>query len=356
MKINKRKLAVSIVSMFLLLFSIFSLLSSCDATEPPGRDGNNIPNTTTHNIVWQADTLGDFQSYLNDAWGTSQENVWAVGWINLDDWGSNIMHYDGNEWTSVDYFEANLNGIFGFSKNDIWAVGSNLEVVSFKSLIAHYDGTQWKTVYINHDLPMLSKVWGSSPQDIFAVGAKGTIMHYDGSQWSLMESGITERLRDIWGFASDDVYACGGNGDTFNSYLLHYNGNEWRNITDLSFSKAVDISSVWGAEQSQIHLDASGSGYFIGNPETGWAKTFIPSDNTALRQIDGCAVNNVFVIGAFGLVLHYNGNTWLRNEELYDKPSGDLNFIGVHVFDNSVFIVGDELNSSRALVYRGYLQ
>ena len=35
----------------------------------------------------------------------------------------------------------------------------------------------------------LESVWGSSGDDVFAVGGGGTILHYEGSAWSDMSSG-----------------------------------------------------------------------------------------------------------------------------------------------------------------------
>jgi len=54
----------------------------------------------------------------------------------------------------------------------------------------------------------LAAVWGSSPSDVFAVGANGVILHYDGQSWSSMTSGITKRLSGVWGSSSSDVF-CG---------------------------------------------------------------------------------------------------------------------------------------------------
>jgi hypothetical protein len=45
----------------------------------------------------------------------------------------------------------------------------------------------------------LSRIWGSSLSDVFAVGNYGTIMHYDGSAWGAMTSGTTTDLIGVWG-------------------------------------------------------------------------------------------------------------------------------------------------------------
>ena len=40
-------------------------------------------------------------------------------------------------------------------------------------------------------------VWGTSSNDVFAVGDSGTILRYNGSAWSAMTSGTTECLNGI---------------------------------------------------------------------------------------------------------------------------------------------------------------
>ena len=66
-------------------------------------------------------------------------------------------------------------------------------------------------------------VWGSGPDNIFAVGDSGTILHYNGTAWTAMDSGSTSNLKGVWGSALNDVYAVGDSG-----IILHYNGTAWR--------------------------------------------------------------------------------------------------------------------------------
>jgi hypothetical protein len=63
----------------------------------------------------------------------------------------------------------------------------------------------------------LSRVWGSSPSNVFAVGYGGTILHYDGSAWSAMSSSTKEELWGVWGSSSSNVFAVGEWGT-----ILHY--------------------------------------------------------------------------------------------------------------------------------------
>ena len=59
----------------------------------------------------------------------------------------------------------------------------------------------------------LSGVWGSSANDVIAVGQYGTILHYDGTRWSPMPtSGTWQWLTSVWGSSANDVFAVGDNG------------------------------------------------------------------------------------------------------------------------------------------------
>jgi len=48
------------------------------------------------------------------------------------------------------------------------------------------------------------------------------IMFNDGEQWVRMESGTEEYLTAIWGSSDEDMYAVGDNG-----LILHWNGDNW---------------------------------------------------------------------------------------------------------------------------------
>lgn len=345
-----------IKSLFIIIVLTFiAIMCSNPVTPPPPPQK---PDSTSHEIIWEVDTLGDWNSDLSAVWGSSPDNVWATGWITRGSWGTNIIHYDGEKWEDYDYFEADLNGMFGLNENDIWAVGNNLIIPNRDALIAHYDGTEWKTVHIDYGTSILKAVWASAPDDVFAVGFDGTILHYNGKKWDKMKSGTDKHLFDVWGFASDDVYACGGMTSTlgypFQPTLIHYDGLEWKTILDTTGYEWHEISTIWGSSSDNVYYDAS-FGLFQGNLTNGWNYVPIPDDNTAINKIRGSASFNIFEVGHFGLVLHYNGRTWRRYNELLNKPGGPL-LSDVIVFENSVFIVGLEHNVNKAIVYRGTIK
>ena len=123
---------------------------------------------------------------LYGVWGSSDSDVYAVGWEFFDD---ALLHYDGSTWSSMNRGAGH------------WARG----------LILHYDGCSWSSMDSGTSY-WLRGVWGSSNRNVFAVGWNGTIMHYDGRRWSNMSSGVTDDLIWIWGIPDSDVFAVGMEG------------------------------------------------------------------------------------------------------------------------------------------------
>ncbi len=349
----------TILNINIILLAV--IISACKDEITPPTPPPPPPDSTSHEIIWEADTLGDFNSCLEAVWGSSPNDVWAAGWIFRGNGGTNLVHYDGENWEDYDYFEAEFWGMFGLDSSEIWAVGNNLCYPCNYALVAHYNGAEWKTVYVGENVPSLSAVWASAPNDVFAVGGKGTILHYNGNSWNIMEAGTKRNLYDIWGFGPDDVYACGGYtgaiGDTSKPILLHYDGNNWTSLLDTVNYPYRNINTVWGSSPDNVFFEGPyiEIGLYQGNLHDGWHFVPIPDDNTHITKIRGNKNYNIFLVGHYGLVVHYNGRNWRMYDELLEKPGGPI-LSDVMVFDNTVFIVGVEFGSLKGIVYRGIIQ
>ena len=150
--------------------------------------------------------------------------LWAFGPQTLL-WspGSGINSWNGSVWTSLST-DGPVNAIWADNPNDIWAIGNT---------IAHFNGISW-TEETPASPVSLNGVYGFASTDIFAVG-ESTIIHYDGTAWIEMPVPTVENLQlmDVWGSSSNDVYAVGGSGaeDEWGyqeaAIILHYDGLEW---------------------------------------------------------------------------------------------------------------------------------
>ena len=137
-----------------------------------------------------------------------------------------VVHYDGMRWAEMDSgSDVDLWGVWGSDPNDVWAVGGNIP--DGPPIILHYDGMAWSSV----EVPMLDrsstallKVWGTSSANVFAVGQLGVIVKYDGNSWQQVPSGTGEDLISLWGSGPSQIVAVGGRN---NGVVARYDGSGW---------------------------------------------------------------------------------------------------------------------------------
>ncbi|MBX3225559.1 MAG: hypothetical protein KF795_33950 [Labilithrix sp.] len=159
-------------------------------------------------------------------WGSSATDVWMV----VDNSATNpweqgmTLHGTGPSaaelrFTPVDSRSAvGLNAVWGSSANDVWAVG---ELGTIRRIAA--GDARWRIV-TSPTTARLRSVWGSGPKDIWAVGQAGTILHYDGTSWTssvaALPVGPKPELYGVWGSGPDDVWIVG------DGIILHSTGKK----------------------------------------------------------------------------------------------------------------------------------
>jgi len=201
-------------------------------------------------------------------------------------------------WTTMDNATTtqDLFGVWGSSGNDVYAVGWGENVL-------HYDGYTWAEM--ESGTTRLNDVWGSSSTDVFAVGGKGDypwgvsgpIYHYDALNWSEIYSDSTF-LMNIWGSLATDIFAVGGFAS--DSVILHYNGISWSEMY-----RAFDglLSGVWGSSGNDVY--AVGVHSIMHYDGTVWSKLGLSAGG---NSVWGSSATDVFVVSGEA-ILHYDGNT-----------------------------------------------
>ena len=110
-----------------------------------------------------------------------------------------------------------LSAIWGSSSDDIWAMGATDPTGS--PVAYHYDGTTWSPISL---LGGYDALGGGGPDDVWAVNnTNTTAVHWDGVSWTSYMTPANSPLFAIAGLSPDDVWA------TTNSGLLHWNGATW---------------------------------------------------------------------------------------------------------------------------------
>ena len=196
------------------------------------------------------------------------------------------------KWNTVYTGSTSLISIWGSSSNDIFAVGSG---------ILHYDGSSWEEMD-SGTTEYLMGVWGTSATNVYAVGDNGLILHYDGTEWTKTYVGV-DVLNSISGNSEDNIYAVGGEGPyPSNAVILHYDGNSWTKIYQGSNAfRGVCVTPEGNVYVARVF---GGIRYWDG---VSWKESGYGSNNYGIW---GSAGNDVYVVGQWGTVIHFNGSNW----------------------------------------------
>ncbi len=333
-----------------LLITGVVLINAC-SDDPPPAPPNDVTDTTSHDFLWTTYYLGDAQSHLQDVFAINDSDVWAVGEIYLrDSTGAlnkkyNAAHFDGAKWVLI----AKYNPICGTPDSlitpfvTVFGIGQDAIWLTNGGMVQFFNGASFV-----HDCSILqylkgttTKIWGNSSDNLFFVGTNGSITHWDGVKFTRMESGTQQELLDISGLFRGRIYACGG---TFRGFVLEYDGTNWKQIDSLSdvqigrwsvFARD-DFFAVGGHDLRYIDIKYGDT--LRTPPRTvseGGLGNGRPIVTTSIR---GSSRRNVFAVGGWQYVIHYNGKSWKWYEELWDLTGPTQYSVGVT--ENNVFIVG----------------
>ena len=348
--------------LFLFLIAIMFVIDACKdkGVEP-------LPLKSPRDYTWTADTityLGSYtQTIMDDIWGSSPNDVYGVGFNN----GSNvtIWHYDGKSWADVklDTFGMNpivLFGIYGFSSKDIWAVGGrgDLNAPSSGSII-HYDGSKWSEVDMNRAYT-LNDINGSSPNDIWACGWGGVVYHFDGIKWNKDSISVYNPQVDEYQLLSiteskNTVYAIGEkheNNLARDTYYFFKKSNQlWQTIDSFVVAPGQTTfkfgTRLWTSPEGNLYSGSDGLFKWNGSS---WDNIYYSS--IALPCLFGTSEQNIFVVGNYGIVLHYNGSDWYQFQQLKDE---NIVYTGVWTDGKEAFICGYNTDSypMKTIVWHG---
>ncbi len=272
------------------------------------KEAVDVPASSCHlRGIW-GNSKGDISCHLKGIWGNSKGDIYAVGYR------STILYYNGREWSDVSLstgkklfleavwvsrdsdvvvvgqegiimtntakggwefydlgIKAPLYAVWGTSYNDIFAGGSGI--------IIHFDGKTWEKMDVGSSWePDIRGLWGTGPEDVFAVGYDGLILHYDGKKWEKMNSPTENHLYAIRGFSCSDIFAVGAMGE-----IIHYDGKKWEIMAKNFPDFVLFLDSVWG-----------------------------------------CSGKDVFAGGYNGIILHYDGEKWEKMESPTEKNINGL--------------------------------
>ena len=199
-------------------------------------------------------------------------------------------------------------GVWGSGPDDVWAVGD--KQIGGPGVIRHWNGSVWSSAPTAPSPNALWGLWESKQDDVWAVGDFGTVIHWDGLGWSSSATANQASLNSVWGSGGvddngndNDIWAVGMNGT-----ILHYDGS-WSVIQSIS-NKA--LYHLWGSAQDDVWAVGDG-GTIVHYDGAAWSPSVSGTDS-ALWGVWGSDRTNVYAVGntATGdaTILRWDGGAW----------------------------------------------
>ena len=317
--------------------------------------------TTSHNFIWEIDTLGNYGSYLKDVSIVEEDNIWVVGNIETDSGRFNLAKWNGGNWIlyQVGPTGNNLYSIWYFYENDIW--------VTNVCSSYNWNGAEW--IYyrfssggVGVDACAGNAIWGSSPEDIWFVGSGGSIVHYDGSGFTHMESGTEVDLVDVDGTPDGEhVFAVGWDHNIpAPSTVLELIDGVWNTLyyTEGALPSDGDVGWVWGVgvHNATAYMPTTAGLWkynYITQDSVLVPNTISYMDRSAFTGINIQSENDIFYAGAGFIYNHFNGNSYYYSYEITDMyPQRAMR--GSDYKNDLAIMVGFFNGYEGALIAKGY--
>lgn len=321
-----------------------------------------LHDTTSHDLAWQLTTFGDNTSgLLRDVVIINDTLAYAAGEVYLSDslgnWDPhayNLAKWNGRAWSLLRIQFHSLCGqpgwtsfptssLVAFGENDLWIAMAGDQVARWNGSV------QTATICMPVSFS-ITKLWGDSPSSIYAVGAGGNLLHYTNGSWEKLESGTTLDFREIWGpgTGSAELLAVASNPySSFDRKILRISGSTITALPDLGILEP--LSGVWFVSGLQYYVVGSGIYQKSSLSDQRWRNGARDITTFYAEAIRGNALNDVYVAGDFGELLHFNGSTWKSYREQTGLQAGLFHAISLK--GSQVFAVGE--NNSRAIIALG---
>jgi len=293
-------------------------------------------------------------SALVSVWGTSPDNVFAVGGDAGDGMGPVVEHWNGTTWERLATGQVgNLWWVYGFDGGPVYMGGDGGMVLRFQN--------NTFTRLTTPGIDTVFGIWGATPDDVWAVG--GAIGAASGGfAWRLQGGGDTFVLApgfptevstdsSVWkmyGRSANDAWMVGTNG-----LAIRWDGSA---LTPFHTGTG-DLFTVSADAQRFVAVGGSGSATILENTEgTTWTPATSPPNASGLIGV--CLVADAgFAVGQLGGVLSRSDDGW-KQEQLELAIDESLHSVWIDPSDG-VWVVGGSLMAlpltDGIMLYRGSL-
>ncbi len=221
------------------------------------------------------------------------------------------------EWAvahEVDDVGGALLSVWGTSPDDLRAVGGQIAMVGDPGtgVMLRRDGDAWTTEALPADTPVLNWIHGADGVT-WAVGNAGAAVRLEGGSWTRDDTPVDVPLWGIFVVSASEAWAVGG--DAFDSMgtgvVLHYSGGAWEEITLPMLDRpAPAIFKVWASSSTDVHA-VGDNGVILHYDGGAW--TQVPSGATDdLISLWGTGPDEIVAVGgrSNGVMSRFDGTSW----------------------------------------------
>ncbi len=313
---------------------------------------------TSHDFVWQKWLFGNIgTNEINDIEIIDENNIWAVGSIWVQDSSTvlyNCIHWDGVSWKLLrvpSQISPNNDELVYVPLVSVLALANTEVLVTNGGQTIHWDGEKWDNWSFFYENINDTSFWGINKissfknGNILAFGNKGnlfgSIREDSKIKWSKIKTEYTGNYYDAWEYLD---YNENNKILTLNIDPNNYNNNKFvivnsnHSFTSLFSVNSVLVSSAWTHKGFPIF----GAGSKLFTNKNGWWTEVENGCNNYIEKIRGTNLANIFTVGHFGSVHHYNGVSWYSVKNL--QMEGIIKTISIQ--KDKVAIAGIENNKA----------
>jgi hypothetical protein len=218
-------------------------------------------------------------------------------------------------------------GLWGSSTEDLWAVGGSNDVSGPKGLILRSRGDGAWIKLEDPAIPSdanLFKVWGSAPDDVHIVGELGIALHWDGARLSRVDTPLSEEvtLFTVHGRTSGPIFAVGGSDL---ASVLRFDGVRWEKEGGLPID-LMGLNGVFVRKDGAAIVSGAGGEVLERSQAGAWRRVAFEGEAPRDEVLHAVAASDeVWVVG--GDFVHRDHGliaTSLRPLPVVDLPPDEL--------------------------------
>lgn len=237
-------------------------------------------------------------TFLGGAFSSTSDNTpFSISFHQeVEDLDNDTMfRLDGSTWSVVKTgVTSDVFGLWGSSGNDLFAVGQD-------GTVLYFDGFGFTHQPVADTHATLRAIHGSGPTDAWAVGDEGTVLHFSETGWQRMEVPVAAN-RALKGVACNDADDCFA---VAHGFAMHYDGADW-NL----------VPGVPGKELNAVVATGTGTAVAVGyygtvvnlTPTLGFQESI--GFGQTLRAVTRAPNGDLWAVGDSGTMAHKSESGW----------------------------------------------